>query len=522
MDEPQRYPARRLNQPPKSPSPFPLQKRFLLWGLAVAVVTGAGLFQSALAGLSFFILFACLGGVWRRDETPIIAYCLAYQWLFIISGYLYQQVTGAYPGFDSLGNIDAAVYWSLIGLLVLVAGIRTSLFLLRKKIDSTRQTLQVTNPRYDVRRLFWLVIITYSISWFIEISPMEILFDAAQVIYRVLEFRTIFLFLLFLTIVEQKRGYSYGVIAFIYTTIPSFSSQMSAFSGSFLLVFIALLSQWRPWLESVKERRQNIRLVGVISGLSVLIFCMAVVWQGVVKETWRNKLTTGQVTGSPTDKAQAFVATVDDGLSRFDLTEALGSLAARTSSGPGYFSFVLMRVPESVPYENGTLTLRALQHTFLPRFIFPEKANLGGDSWLVIKYAGLHVAGEEQGTSIGLGYMPEAYIDFGTPGMYLPLFAYGLIIGLIYGGLLFFSPSYKLYIGAITIMLGQHFISYEGEMAKLLGGLVQSFIVFALMLRYLGPVLHRYLTGGALSLPFRKKALAPQPLNKWRRSADSQ
>ena len=40
---------------------------------------------------------------------------LAVDGFFIISGYLYQQLTGAYPGFDSLGDIDAAVTWSLIG-----------------------------------------------------------------------------------------------------------------------------------------------------------------------------------------------------------------------------------------------------------------------------------------------------------------------------------------------------------------------------------------------------------------------
>jgi hypothetical protein len=500
--------SRSLSQPDRA-SEYPLQKRFLIYGVA-AGISGFIVFQSLLAGFAFLVLFACVGGTWRRDGAAILPYCLAYQWLFVVAGYLFQSWAGIYPGFGKVEEIERAVFWSLVGLIAIVAGIRIGLLALSKWTSQTRSRLQEPRQEYDLKMLFWCVIVFYSVSWFIEISPMDTAFNVAQIIYRILEFRTVFLFMLFLSIVRRRKGYTYGFIALVYTTVPAFSSQMSAFSGSFLLIFIALLSGLRFDSKMRTDRRRNRQIIVGLSATTCALFVMALVWQGGVKFDWRNKLTTGVVVGSPTDKAGAFISTVDDGIARFDLGTAVESLAERTSAGPAYFSAVLERVPATVPHENGALVLRALQLTFQPRFLFPDKPNLGSDSWLVRKYAGLWVGGDELGTSIGLGYMAELYIDFGIPGMLVALFVYGLIIGLAYVALGFVSPSYTFYIGALTIMFGQHFVSYEGEIAKLLGGLVQTVIIFSLLLKFVGPYIHRRLLVRGSSSPRAYAGIAPQ------------
>jgi hypothetical protein len=498
-------PLRRADQA----SDYPLQKRFLIYGTAAGILAFI-VFQSLLAGFAFLAFFVCVGAVWRRDDSAVLPYCIAYQWLFIASGYLFQCGAGFYPGSHDVEEIERAVFWSLVGLIVIVAGIRVGLLVLSKWTSLAKRRLQTPRQEYDLKMLFWCVIVFYAISWFIEISPMDSAFSIAQILYRVLEFRTVFLFMLFLSIIRRRKGYAYGVIALVYTTIPAFSSQMSAFSGSFLLIFIALLSGLRFQSRVPADRRRNRRIILGLAGTGCALLVMALVWQGGVKFDWRNKLTTGVVVGSPTAKATAFVSTVDDGISSFDLGNAIESLAERTSSGPAYFSAVLERVPSTVPHEGGALVLRALQHTFMPRFLFPEKPNLGGDSWLVRKYAGLTVAGAESGTSIGLGYMAELYIDFGIPGMLTALFVYGLIIGLAYGALVFVSPSHTLYISAVTIMFAQHFTSYEGEIAKLLGGLVQTVIIFALLLRVLAPYIHRRLLAHSSVSRATPGAISPQ------------
>jgi hypothetical protein len=48
---------------------------------------------------------------------------------------------------------------------------------------------------------------------------------------------------------------------------------------------------------------------------------------------------------------------------------------------------------------------------------------------MVRKYAGVNVAGEDQQTDIAFGYAAESYIDFGVPGMFVPVFIWAAFIG---------------------------------------------------------------------------------------------
>ncbi len=67
----------------------------------------------------------------------------------------------------------------------------------------------------------------------------------------------------------------------------------------------------------------------------------------------------------------------------------------------------------------------------MPRFLFPDKPVLD-DSERTRTYTGMNVAGMEQGTSIGIGYIGESYVDFGPVKMFAPIFLLGLLYGLIY------------------------------------------------------------------------------------------
>src|SRR5437762_6433467 len=66
---------------------------------------------------------------------------------------------------------------------------------------------------------------------------------------------------------------------------------------------------------------------------------------------------------------------------------------------------------------------------FEPRLFFPDKPYIISDSEMVRKYSGVMVAGEEKNTDIAFGYAAESYIDFGVPGMFVPMFLWSLFIG---------------------------------------------------------------------------------------------
>ncbi|MDH3603489.1 MAG: hypothetical protein OEU26_28080, partial [Candidatus Tectomicrobia bacterium] len=328
---------------------------------------------------------------------------------------------------------------------------------------------------------------------FFHITPMTILFDAAQLLYNALAMRGIFLALLLFVVLQHQTGYGYAMLVFIYVLIPQFASMMSHFKESFFLLAIALCSQWHPWSPLPSDRRRSRYIAWAMVGTATALLLMAVLWEGGIKPRWRPAIMQGTVSGSPIQKLKAFSFLVQDATAELDVFFASQALVARLSSGVGFFSRVLDRVPDVIPYERGSLTLRALQHSVKPRFLFPDKPDLGSDSWLVWKYAGMRAAKETKDTSIGLGYMAEFYIDFGIPGMFAPLFAYGLLIGIVYRSVDLFAPSPPLFHSLVTIIFLQHFMSYEGEVAKLLGGLIQTWLLFLLFLYICGSWVHTHL-----------------------------
>jgi len=97
-----------------------------------------------------------------------------------------------------------------------------------------------------------------------------------------------------------------------------------------------------------------------------------------------------------------------------------------------YPALAVSRVPSVLPHTNGAILSAALQHLTMPRVFFPDKGSLMSDSEMVRRYSGVMVAGAEAGTSIAFGYAAESYIDYGLPWMFLPVFLYGLLLGLAY------------------------------------------------------------------------------------------
>jgi hypothetical protein len=97
-----------------------------------------------------------------------------------------------------------------------------------------------------------------------------------------------------------------------------------------------------------------------------------------------------------------------------------------------YPALALDLVPAVVPHENGALLWRTVLHVLTPRLFFPDKPALESDSEMVRKYAGVWVAGADENTSIAFGYAGESYVDFGVPLMFLPVLAYGLLMGAAY------------------------------------------------------------------------------------------
>jgi hypothetical protein len=397
-------------------------------------------------------------------------------------------------------DLELATFLSLLGLLTVALGVRTVLDVLGSKWHREYSASDVATSTYNIRRLFLAVITVYGISWVAEAGTVGVSLQFAGFISQVLGFRAALLVLLFMTILRQKQGYGYGVAAALFVILPSSISMFAGWSAVFTLFLVVLLGEWKPWSRNPLERILNRRIQVLIASLVVALFVLGTIWQGGVKMAWRAELRAGAFAAAPTEKMEILGGIVADTVADMDWSQALESFFERMT-GTFYFSRVLDHVPGVVPHEGGALTWRAVTHIFSPRFLFPEKPELGSTSILVRKYTGMYVAGEESETSIGLSYVAEMYIDYGPYSMFIPLFAWGFLVGLTCMALYRLAPSRAIGGAAVVAMLGQPFASFEGEIAYLLGGLIQSVLIYSVLLYFAGPWFHRKLSEASRKSP---------------------
>lgn len=499
--------AAQLSAPLVGRSCYPLQGALFKVG-CIAGAASAVVGMSLLAGIAIAWAFWLAGLLWRDDELPVHVFCLLYQWAFVVAGYFALSYYGYHPAGIVPGEMESAVILSLIGLMAIALGIRAALPGSWPAGAVAPRVGGAASVEYDPKRLFWIVLVLFSVNWLIETFPTVILFNAAQAIHSIFLFRYLFLLLLFMVVVRQHTGYQYGIFAFGFVLLPELTSSMAKFKEVFFMLLIAFLAHWKPWSREKEDARRNRRVVVASLALCFLIALAGLLWTGGMKGDWRTALRTGEVSGSPIEKIEEFGRRLDRTIHGFDSRSATQAFLSRLSSSHGYFSRVLVNVPDQVPHEGGALTWRAFRHVLMPRILFPEKENLGGDSWLVRRYAGVHVAGDESYTSVGLGYMAEFYIDYGAPGMFVALFLLGMLVGMIQRLFRRISPSGYIADAAVAGLLLQHFIGYGSHFTKMLGGLLQSTLIFAVIMLTTGHWLHGYLkspssrrTNGAVAVP---------------------
>jgi len=118
---------------------------------------------------------------------------------------------------------------------------------------------------------------------------------------------------------------------------------------------------------------------------------------------------------------------------------------------------------------DGALMAEVMTHIMSPRVFYTEKRGLVSDSEMVRKYAGVFVAGEKENTNIAFGYAAESYVDFGVPLMFVPVFIYGLMVGVTYQGFLRMIRHRDLAIGLVTVICWLSLYLFERSWVKTLG-----------------------------------------------------
>jgi len=448
---------------------YPATGLIILVGVGVAFVTLLAYGHFTLS-LAVFWLFVLAGFSWRRDIPPILPACLAYQWVFIGVGYGYEKVTGKFPGANLRGDYESALWLSLLGLTGLVLGFRLTLALFQKQV---RRVTIMPEQNYDLTRLSILIIVLFGLNLFFEVLPKQIWFGGAQIIQNLLYLRFLPCFVLIYLIGRYGLFWARLWIPLLVVIGVQLLSGFSRFKEILLYVFIIVMFRWRPWVRSRKQSVTNMRItIGGPIALFLMLW-LGVLWSGGIKQEWRDLIWADDVALTPLERLGRFSDITSEAVSRPG-AEGLDNLIERLSSGFYYLSLTIPRVPRILPHENGEMALAAIRNATMPRFLFPDKPRLSGDSLIVRKYAGIWVAGEENKTSVGLGYIGEFYIDFGWIGVFIMCVLWGAAGGVMMVFYSLVSPNKEIFFGLCAISMMQYFMSYDGSFIKFLAGLIQQ------------------------------------------------
>jgi hypothetical protein len=430
------------------------------------------------AGLALYSCFVFVVGtrlLLRPGEPPILLFVFFYEWVRAAFGPFYANILGVpldaivqFPGQNKLAD-----FLQLTSILVLAIAMRFAAGRTYPGLFSRVQAFVAARPLG-----FWLRL--YVGTWIFSVVCDSLAWRSAGLEQLLLVFDQIqwaaFMLLTMATFAVPGRKKTIWTAVFLVQFVLSLGGFFSTFKDVFFYSLIGLAAS------NVRLKARAI-LPGAL--LSIILLSLAIVWTSIKKEyrAFVDQGTGQQVVLVGYFSRLAELGNLASGLDEHDLAVGTDELIHRFM----YFNFfgaVLDRVPNDLPYARGQLWGDSVLRCFMPRLFFPDKSAVN-DSTLTNHYTGLRVAGYEEGASISMGFMAEAYIDFGPILMFLPIAALGLFLGYFYRWLLV-RPGPQAVLGAALAPFAlMQASNLETSVLKLVPSLVLSIIPCWVVLKFL-------------------------------------
>lgn len=439
--------------------------------------------NTVLALYAIGVLALGVAALYRPGEPPILLLVFGYQWLQASLTLFYGNLVGRGPDFlsRSSGQHEEAIFLLLTGLLVLAISMKIAIGPVRRDLD---EKLMAYITSYSVAR--WFAV--YLASWLfsevcLTLSGMSEGLRQPLLFLGQVKWATFFC-LTVASFAPGQRSKGYWLVAFCLELAISVGGYFASFSDVFFYTLVSMAAN-----RNTLRPRTVIPLA--IVGSIMLLF--AVIWSGV-KMDYRDYVNQGT-------SEQVVLVSYGDRLSRLAelvgktdsaaLKEDVDTLVSRVVYFE-FFGLVLDRVPSGMPHANGELWGQAAIMPFTPRLLFPNKPVLN-DTALTMRYTGIYQPAWLRGTSVSLGYMTEAYIDFGPVLMFGAIGMLGFGMGFLYRWLLNQSGQ-RAAIGAALApmsLMPQRMI--ESSIFKLLPPLVLAYIGSWFILNFVAPRLFGFL-----------------------------
>ena len=424
-------------------------------------------------------LFLLLFITWRSNRPGIITLCFVTQWTQVVTFVIWMNVYGVDINYLSKHG-GTAVICSCIGLLVTASTITLGI-----KSLPVASWEQFNNQAKLINEKKLLFLYLYS-TLFLGSLGLALGFNSgfSQILLTLSSVKWVFFLVLgYVSWINKKnRVLMIGIILFEF--VSGFYSYFSSFKEVILYTIVFALT----FIRNLSFKQFFYSMLAVV----VLGFIL-LTWTSI-KGEYRNFISNG--------KAQQVV--------EVSKTEAFGKIGTELSeltwekyqvaiNGFLYrlqytlhMAYVMDRVPEMMPYEEGNLWWENISFVLKPRLFFPDKGTFDATS-KTNKYTGLHFSGYSKGASFSIPYYVDGYIDFGYVGMFIPLILLGLYIVLIYRTFYMFKKLNLLIRFAFVNVVLYDFFSFEADGLYLFGRLTLLWIVFFFFSRFVFPRIQAWL-----------------------------
>jgi hypothetical protein len=268
--------------------------------------------------------------------------------------------------------------------------------------------------------------------------------------------------------------------------VSGFLGYFSAFRNIFFILGVVTLS-----LHHVLGRRA----IKTLSIASVVVILLGGFWTAI-KPAYREALNLGTSSQEVLLSVADRFALLGDFASRLSVSSTVDGLVgmAMRIEYVDYLAQAMQNVPAIVPYENGALWGEAFAN-LIPRILFPDKPVLPSDSERTGRYILTHIASEQEGTSISMGYVADSYIDFGIIGPFVVSALLGAFYALMARGIVRLNRDPEL--SVVIVVLAVMFFPIQDfgiSNVQLLGGVLWNWIVCSIFVRYLWLMMRRFST----------------------------
>ena len=431
---------------------------------ALAVIGGSlvlsGMTDQPAMGFAVWVLWLIWRALATRDELPVLAVVMTYHWAQMVCGNFYIWFTERHI---AGGRVDYEYLYVMLSLGCVVATV-IGMAAGRKSID--HYVHQQANREIA---LSWQSLLAIYVLMFLSRTGLDELAGSAPLMRQgivMLNSARVAVFYLIMRRFVRTENYA-GAAAFLLAEVAvGMSGYFSGFKEPLLITIVVTVE--------VFDRRNAMHWL-TLTAVMVSAVTLGAMWIGI-RGTIRAQIEKGRTT-TTSERVSSFMQSGRMWLGGEDYEKwaAFDGMIMRMWDVT-YPAMALQRVPSALPHTNGEFIKEAMVHAVTPRFLFPDKAIIGNESLRTSKYAGIHLAGAEQNTSIAFGYAIESYIDFGLPWMWLPSLIFGFVLGVGYSFLLRTLQHRELAVATATLVYWVTLNLANMSWAKRLGAFTSAFL----------------------------------------------